>query len=235
MKWRPEREHSRGRRWNALHWRRCRYATYCESERHGQPTAVGWDNWSSKAKRVAQESRFTMWGRGPRDGYASSMRTGAKEGAMVQWHTISPPRAHWRPSGSSWSLGRAADRYVGMVTDVEGQPKHGRPEHGVPSCSSWEAGVRHQWRFRMRRRLTRGNLSVDADSRSRCVKEGSSKLCSESGQPFSGGERGFREKFASLGVARPRMARYWEALTWPERGGEQLGQEQELSALTRRR
>ena len=35
-------------------------------------------------------------------------------------------------------------------------------------------------------------------------------------------------------VARPRMVRYWEALTWPERGDEQIGQEQELSGLTRR-
>ena len=53
MKWWPAREHSRGRRWSALHWRRCRYATCYELERHGQPTAVGWDNWSSKVKRVA--------------------------------------------------------------------------------------------------------------------------------------------------------------------------------------
>ena len=110
---------------------------------------------------------------------------------MLQWHTTSPPRAHWKPSGSNLSLGRATGRYVGMVTDVERQPKHGRPEHGVPSCSSWEGGVHHQWRFHMRRRLTPGNSRVDAECRSRCVKEGDSKLCWESGQPFSGGDRGF--------------------------------------------
>ena len=124
---------------------------------------------------------------------------------MVRWHTTSPPRANRRPSGSSWSLGRATDRYVGMVTGVEGQPKHGRPEHGVPSCSSWEGGVRHQWRSHMRRRLTRGSSKVDADGRSWCVKEGNSKLCSESGQPFSGGKRGFGEKFVNSGVARLKM------------------------------
>ena len=153
---------------------------------------------------------------------------------MVQWHTISPPRAHWKPSGSSWSLVRATDRYVGMATDVGAQPKHGRPGHEVPSCSSWEGGVHHQWRLHMRRRLTRGNSRVDANSQSRCVKEGNSKLCLESGQPFSGGERGFGEKFVNSGVVRPRMARYCEALTWPERGDEQIRQEQELSGLTRR-
>ena len=86
----------------------------------------------------------------------------------------------------------------------------------------------------MLRRLTRGNSRVHADSRSRCVKEGNSKLCLESGQPFSGGERGFGEKFVSSGVVRPRMARYWEALTWPERGDEQIRQEQELSGFTLR-
>ena len=35
-------------------------------------------------------------------------------------------------------------------------------------------------------------------------------------------------------VARPRMARYWEALTWPERGDERIRQEQEHSSLTRK-
>ena len=34
---------------------------------------------------------------------------------MVQWHTISPPRAHWKPSWSSWSPGRATDSCVGMT------------------------------------------------------------------------------------------------------------------------
>ena len=86
----------------------------------------------------------------------------------------------------------------------------------------------------MRRRITRGNSRVDADSRSRCVKEGNSKLCLESGPPFSGGERGFGEKFVNSGVVRPRMARYWEALTWLERGDERIRHEQELSGLTRR-
>ena len=109
VRWRPARESSRGRKWSALHWRHCRYATCYASERHGQPTAAGWDNLSSKEKRVAQESRCRMWGRGPRDGYASSMRRDAGGGGMVQWHTISPPRAHWKPGGSSWSLGRATD------------------------------------------------------------------------------------------------------------------------------
>ena len=35
-------------------------------------------------------------------------------------------------------------------------------------------------------------------------------------------------------VARPRMARYWKALTWPERGDERIRQEQEHSGLTRK-
>ena len=159
-----------------------------------------------------------MWGCGPRDGYASSMRRDAGGGGMVQWHTISPPRAHWRPSGSSWSLGRATDRCAGMATDVEARHKHGQPGHGVPSCSSWEGGVHHQLRFRMQRRLPRGNSRVDADSWSRCVKEGNSKLRLESGQPFSGGECGSEEKSVNSAVVRPRMVRYREALAWPERG-----------------
>ena len=128
----------------------------------------------------------------------------------LRWH------GHWRG---------------GATEDLEG---HGRPEHGVPSCSSWDGGVRHQWRSHVQHRLTRGNSKVDADSRSRCVKEGNSKLCSESGHPFSGGERGFKEKSVNSGVGRPRMARYWEALTWPERGDERIRQEQELSGLTRK-
>ena len=49
---------------------------------------------------------------------------------------------------------------------------------------------------------------VDTESRSRCAKEGNSKLCSANGRPFSGGARGFGEKFVNSDVARPRMARY---------------------------
>ena len=80
----------------------------------------------------------------------------------------------------------------------------------------------------------RGNSRVDADSRSRCVKDGNSKLRLESGQPFSGGVRGSEENSVNSAVVRPRMARYWEALTWPERGDGQIRQELERSGLTRR-
>ena len=234
MKWQLEKKNSRGRRWNALDWRHCRYATCCESEKHGQPAAVGWDNWFSKGKRVVKESWSRMWGRGQTRGYVSSMKRGAGEGKMVRWHTTSPPRANWKPSGSSWLLGRATDRYVGMVTAVQRQPRHGRWEQGVPCCSSWEGGVRHQWQSRMRHRIMRGSSKVDAGSRSRCEEEGTSKLCSANGRPFSGGERGFGEKFVNSDVARPRMARYCEALAWLERGDERIRQEQEHSGLTRK-
>ena len=190
-------ERSRGRKWSALHWAHCRYATCYASERHGQPTAAGWVNWYSKEKRVAQESKCRVWGCGPRDGYASSMRRDAGGGGMVQWHAISYPRAHWKPSGSSWSLGQATCRCAGMATDVEAQHRHRQPGRGV----------HHQWLSRMQRRLTRGNSKVDADSRSRCVKEGNSKLCLESGQPFSGAVRGSEQKSVNSAVVRPRIAR----------------------------
>ena len=83
MKWQLEKINSRGRRWNALDWQRWRYATYYESERHGQPTAVGWDNCFSRGKRVVKEWRFRMWGRGQTGGYVSSMKRGAGEGEML--------------------------------------------------------------------------------------------------------------------------------------------------------
>ena len=160
-KWRPERENSRGRRWNALHWRHCRYATFCELERHGQPTAVGWDNWSSKGKRVAQESR--MWDRGPRDGYASSKRRGAGEGAMLQWHTTFPPRANWKPSGSSRSLGPTTDllrwhgHRRGGATEAWAAGARGpllqlMGRWCTPSMAVSCATPTHAWEFESRRR-----------------------------------------------------------------------------------
>ena len=153
---------------------------------------------------------------------------------MVQWHTTSHPRANWKPSGANWSLGRATDRCAGMDTDVEAQHRHGKVGLGVPSCNSWEGGVRHQWRSRMQCPLTPGNSRVDADSQSQCVKEGNSKFRLESGQPFSAGVRGSEEKSVNSAVVRPRMARYWEALTWPENGEGQTRQDPERLGLTRK-
>ena len=46
--------------------------------------------------------------------------------------------------------------------------------------------------------------------------------------------RGSEEKSVNSVVVRPRMARYWEALTWPERGEGQTWQDLERSSLTRR-
>ena len=110
---------------------------------------------------------------------------------------------------------------------------HGHRRGGA--AQAWAAGgVRRQWQSRMRHRITRGSSKVDAGSRSRCEEEGTSKLCSANGRPFSGGERGFGEKFVNSDVARPRMARYWEALTWPKRGDERIRREQEHSGLTRK-
>ena len=153
---------------------------------------------------------------------------------MVQWHSTFHPRANWKPSGSSWSLGRAIDPCAGMGTDGEAQHRHGQLGLEVPSCSSWEGGAHHQWRSAMQRPLTPGSSRVDDDSQSRCEKEGSSKSRLESGQPFSGGVRGSDEKSVNSVVVRPRMARYWEPLTWLERGEGQTRQDLERSGLTRR-
>ena len=112
--------------------------------------------------------------------------------------------------------------------------KHGQPGLEVPSCSSWEGGVHHQWRSRMQRPLTPGNSRVDDGSQSQCEKEGNSKLRLGSGQPFSGGVRGSEEKSVNSVVFRPRTARYWEALTWPERGEGQTRQDREHWGLTHR-
>ena len=86
----------------------------------------------------------------------------------------------------------------------------------------------------MQRPLMPGSSRVDDDSQSRCEKEGNSKSRFESGQPFSGGVRGSDEKSVNSVVVRPRMARYWEPLTWPERGEGQTRQDLERSGLTRR-
>ena len=123
---------------------------------------------------------------------------------------------------------------AGMGTDVEAQHRHGHLGPEVPSYNSWEGGVCHQWRSRMQHPLTPGNPRVDADNQSQCVKEGNSKLRLESGLPFSGGVRGSEEKSVNSAVVRPRMARYWEALTWPESGEGQTRQDLERSGLTRR-
>ena len=153
---------------------------------------------------------------------------------MVQWHSTSHPRANWKPSGSSWSLGRATDPYAGMGTDGEAQHRHGQLGLEVPSRSSWEGGAHHQWRSPMQRPLAPGSSRVDDDSQSRCEKEGSSKSRLESGHPFRGGVRGSDEKSVNSVVVRPRMAQYWEPLTWPERGEGQTRQDVERSGLTRR-
>ena len=75
---------------------------------------------------------------------------------------------------------------------------------------------------------------VDDDNQSQCEKEGSSKLRLGSGQPFSGGVRGSEERSVNSVVVRPRLARYSEGLTWPERGEGQTRQDSERSGLTRR-
>ena len=111
---------------------------------------------------------------------------------------------------------------------------HGQLGLEVPSCNSWEGGVRHQWRSRMQRPLAPRNSRVDANSQSQCVKEGHSKSRLGSGQPFSGGVRGTKEKSVNSAVVRPRMARYWEALTWRESGEGRTWQDLEHSGLTRR-
>ena len=155
-------------------------------------------------------------------------------GGGMQWHTTSHPRPNWKPCGSNWSLGRGTGRCVGMCTDMEAQHRHGQLGLEVPSCNSWEGGVCHKWRSRVQRPLTPGNLRVDADSQSQCVKEGKSKLRLGRGRPFSGGVRGSEEKSVNSAVVRPRMARYWEALTWPKSGEGQNRQDLERSGLTRR-
>ena len=175
-----------------------------------------------------------MWGRGQTGGCFSSMKRGAGEGEMLRWHLTSPPRVNWRPNGSKWLLGRATDHYVGMVTAVEELPRPERRGRGVPCCSSWEGGVHHRWLSRTRHRITRGSSKVDAGSWSRCEGLGNSRSRLANGRPSSGGEGGFGEKFVNSDVARPRMARYWEALTWPERGEEQIRQGQEHFGLTRK-
>ena len=97
---------------------------------------------------------------------AALPRRGATQegGGMVQWHTTSHPRAIWKPSGSNWSLGRATGPCAGKGTEVEAQHRHGQLGLEVPSCSSWEGGVHHQWRSRMQRPLTPGNSRVDTFS-----------------------------------------------------------------------
>ena len=123
-------------------------------------------------------------------------------------HTLALPKSVFSSElGPQRPMAHYEQAYL-IKKKVEAQHRHGQPGLGVPSCSSWEGGLHHQWRSRMQRRLTCGNSKVDANSRSRCVKEGNSKLRLESGQPFSGGERGFKEKFVNSGVVRPRMARY---------------------------
>ena len=143
MRWQPARERSHGRKWNVMHWQHYRYATCYASERHGRPTGAGWANWYSAEKRAAQASKCRTWGRGPTGGCASSTRSDAGGGGMVKWHTTSHPRANWKPSGSSWSLGRAIGPCAGMGTNFEAQHRHGQLGLEVPSCSSWEGGVHH--------------------------------------------------------------------------------------------
>ena len=147
MRWQPARERSHGRKWNALHWQHCRYATCYASEKHGRPTGGGWANWYSAGKRAAQLSKSRTWGRGPTCGYTSSTRSDTRGGGTVQWHTTSHPRTNWKPSGSNWSLEQATGLVCGMGTDVGAQHRHGQLGLEVPSCNSWEGGVHHQWRF----------------------------------------------------------------------------------------
>ena len=153
---------------------------------------------------------------------------------MVQWHSTSHPRPNWKPSGSNWSLGRATGPCAGMGTNVQAQHMHGQLGLEVPSCSSWEGCARHQWGSPMQRPLMPGSSRVDDDGQFRCEKEGYSRSRLESGQPFSGGVRGCDEKSVNSVVVRPRLARYWEPLTWPERGEGQTRQDLERSGLTRR-